>query len=73
MRKLILLITLLTSTLTIAQEVVRTPLRGTVLYRSSNVVNENVINATSEEATITDENGDFLIPVAWGIAWFLRP
>lgn len=66
MRKLVLLITLLFSTLAIAQEVVRTPLRGTVLYRSSNVVNENVINATSEEATITDENGDFLIPVAVG-------
>lgn len=41
-------------------------LRGKVLYRGSNVPNENVINATSELATITTDNGDFAIMVKKG-------
>lgn len=49
-----------------AQEEKRKPLRGKVLYRSVNVPGENVINTTSEEATITDENGDFIINVRVG-------
>ncbi|MEX0274818.1 MAG: carboxypeptidase-like regulatory domain-containing protein [Flavobacteriaceae bacterium] len=36
-------------------------LRGKVLYRNVNVPNENVINTTTERATITDENGEFSI------------
>lgn len=41
-------------------------LRGKVLYRNSNVVNENVINSTAERATITNEQGEFAIPVKLG-------
>ncbi|MDC6365996.1 MULTISPECIES: carboxypeptidase-like regulatory domain-containing protein [Flavobacteriaceae] len=41
-------------------------LRGKVLYRSSNVPNENVINSTTGTATITNENGEFMIPVKFG-------
>ncbi|MGB5818284.1 MAG: carboxypeptidase-like regulatory domain-containing protein [Saonia sp.] len=41
-------------------------LRGQVLYRNSNVVNENVINTTSENATITNEDGRFAIRVKEG-------
>ena len=66
MRKLSILIFLLSTIWAVAQEGNRIPLRGKVLYRNSNVVNENVINATSEEATITDENGQFLILVKEG-------
>lgn len=66
MRKVILLIALMISALAVAQETDRRLLRGKVLYRNSNVVNENVINATAEEATITDENGEFLIAVKAG-------
>nr|WP_297917265.1 hypothetical protein [uncultured Allomuricauda sp.] len=41
-------------------------LRGKVLYRGSNVPNENVINATAETATITTDEGEFLIGVKEG-------
>ncbi|MCK0161870.1 hypothetical protein [Allomuricauda sp. F6463D] len=44
----------------------RQMLRGKVLYRSTNVPNENVINSTSGEATITDDNGEFIIAVREG-------
>jgi len=66
MQKGILLLALLISALAFGQETDRRLLRGKVLYRNSNVVNENVINATAEEATITDENGEFLIAVKAG-------
>ncbi|MGB5507884.1 hypothetical protein [Robiginitalea sp.] len=49
-----------------AQEDDRTLLRGTVLYRNSVVPNENVINTTAQKATITDEGGNFAIPVRVG-------
>ena len=49
-----------------AQDDTRTLLRGKVLYRNSNVANENVINATSEFATITNDNGEFGIRVKAG-------
>jgi hypothetical protein len=54
------------SAILFAQEVDRNPIMGQVLYRSSNVVDEQVINTTSEEFTITDENGRFRIDVAVG-------
>lgn len=38
-------------------------LRGQVLYRNTNVPNENVINTTSEMATITNSKGEFAIRV----------
>ncbi|NND14731.1 MAG: hypothetical protein HKN89_00225 [Eudoraea sp.] len=46
-----------------AQEDSRILLRGKVLYRNSNVPNQNVINSTAERATITNENGEFAIRV----------
>ncbi len=49
-----------------AQDDGRTLLRGKVLYRSTNVPNENVINATSEFATITNDDGEFGIRVKVG-------
>lgn len=39
----------------------REVLRGQVLYRDSNVPNENVVNSTTGRATITDDNGRFAI------------
>lgn len=52
--------------ITNAQEDGRTLLRGKVLYRNSNVPNENVINTTSQYATITNDNGEFGIRVKVG-------
>ncbi|MEL6917002.1 MAG: carboxypeptidase-like regulatory domain-containing protein [Bacteroidota bacterium] len=49
-----------------AQDDGRQLLRGQVLYRNSNVSNENVINTTSENATITNEDGRFAIRVKEG-------
>ena len=51
--------------LSIAQDG-RQLLRGKVLYRGGNVPNENVINATAETATITTDDGEFLIAVKEG-------
>ena len=64
MKRLVLLIAfVLVGTLSYSQEDERRILRGKVLYRNSNVPNENVINSTSERATITNENGEFAIRV----------
>ncbi len=49
-----------------AQDDDRRLLRGQVLYRNSFVPNENVINATSQQATITNDNGEFAIRVKVG-------
>ena len=49
-----------------AQEDGRVILRGKVLYRDVNVPNENVINATAESATITNEKGEYEIRVKVG-------
>ena len=46
-----------------AQQDYRTWLRGKVLYQDSNVAAANVLNTTSEKATITDDNGNFAIEV----------
>ena len=46
-----------------AQDDDRQLLRGQVLYRNTIVPNENVINATSEMATITNARGEFAIRV----------
>ncbi|RIV67461.1 carboxypeptidase-like regulatory domain-containing protein [Flagellimonas aequoris] len=61
----LILFSLLVSGWSLAQDS-RQLLRGKVLYRSSNVPNENVINSTSGEATITDEDGEFAIEVKAG-------
>jgi len=60
------IIFLLALTTVTAQDDTRTLLRGQVLYRNVNVPNENVINITSENATITNENGQFAINVKEG-------
>ena len=44
----------------------RNLLRGAVLYRDVPVPNENVINITSENAVISNANGEFTIPVKVG-------
>lgn len=44
----------------------RIPVRGKVMYMNTNVPNENVINITSENATVTDDNGEFMIEVMEG-------
>ncbi len=49
-----------------AQDDGRQWLRGQVLYRNNNVVNENVINTNTQIATITDEDGRFMIQVKEG-------
>ncbi|WP_010519200.1 carboxypeptidase-like regulatory domain-containing protein [Croceivirga radicis] len=61
---LLVLLVVLTTTVGLAQD--RQWLRGQVLYRGSNVVNENVINTNSQKATITDEDGRFMIEVKEG-------
>ena len=63
---LILALLLLGFGISNAQEDTRTHLRGKVLYRNTNVPNENVINTTSEFATITNDNGEFGIRVKAG-------
>ncbi|MEA1786696.1 hypothetical protein U1E44_11380 [Arenibacter sp. GZD96] len=65
-KKLLILLTLLGSFAISAQDDDRRPLRGQVLYRNIFVPNENVINTTSERATITNEDGEFLIGVKLG-------
>ncbi|MCX2680394.1 carboxypeptidase-like regulatory domain-containing protein [Galbibacter sp. EGI 63066] len=41
-------------------------LRGKVLYRNSNVPNQNVINLNTERATVTNDDGEFEILVNEG-------
>ena len=49
-----------------SQNVDRQWLRGQVLYRGNNVINENVINTNTQIATITDGDGRFMIQVKEG-------
>ncbi len=49
-----------------SQEGERRLLRGQVLYRNAFVPNEDVINTTSEKATITNDRGEFAIMVMAG-------
>ena len=49
-----------------SQDGERQLLRGQVIYRSVNVPNENVINTSSEKATITNAQGEFSIGVKVG-------
>ena len=67
MRQTLLFILLIFFSITIwSQDDGRVILRGKVLYRDVNVPNENVINATSEMATITNSNGEYQIRVKVG-------
>lgn len=56
----------MTSLASWSQDDGRVILRGKVLYRNVNVPNENVINSTSEMATITNSNGEYQIRVKVG-------
>lgn len=49
-----------------AQETDRQLIRGQVIYRGSNVTNENVYNSNTEIGTITDDDGRFVIKVKLG-------
>lgn len=60
------LLIFLFGTLCWSQDDGRRMLRGQVLYRNTIVPNENVINATSEMATITNSRGEFAIMVKQG-------
>lgn len=51
---------------TSAQDDKRPLLRGTVLYMNMPVANENVINNTAGQGTITNEKGEFAIPAKEG-------
>lgn len=53
-------------TLSFAQDDGRALVKGHVLYKNVDVANEYVINSTSEEATVTDEDGEFAIRVKVG-------
>ena len=67
MRQIITLIfILLFTSLGWSQDDDRVILRGKVLYRNVNVPNEEVINTTSEMATITNDNGEYQIRVKAG-------
>jgi len=59
MKKLISHTFILISVFGFSQE--REMLRGKVMYKNIAVPNENVINATTEEVTSTDNNGEFEI------------
>lgn len=64
--KLLSLLLLLSIFSVTAQDDERRLLRGKVLYRDTSVSNENVINSTSELATITNDKGEFGINVKVG-------
>ena len=61
-----LVLLLISATGLFAQNDGRELLRGAVLYRDVPVPNENVINITSEDAVISNNNGEFTIPVKVG-------
>ena len=66
MRKTISVLILLCAVFGTAQQDYRTWLRGKVLYQDSSVVAANILNTNSEQATITDDNGEFAIEVKLG-------
>ena len=65
-KKLLFVLVLLFAATIYAQDEERRILRGQVLYRNVNVPNEHVLNITSEESTITNEEGQFAIAVKEG-------
>ena len=62
----LILVCLLAVARTFAQDDKRPLLRGTVLYMNMPVANENVINNTAGQGTITNEKGEFAIPAKEG-------
>lgn len=65
-KKLLSLIVLFTVVAGFSQDDDRRPLMGSVIYMDVAVPNENVINSTSERATITNNQGQFKINVKLG-------
>ncbi|MDF4204457.1 hypothetical protein PXD56_15890 [Maribacter sp. SA7] len=65
-KKLLFLLVLFSAISGFSQDDDRQPLRGSVIYMNIGVPNENVINATSEHATITNDQGLFRINVKVG-------
>ncbi|UGU15973.1 carboxypeptidase-like regulatory domain-containing protein [Sinomicrobium kalidii] len=66
MRKIVFILTFLCTFITYSQSDDRIILRGQVLYRNTYVSNQNVINITTENATTTNDNGEFEISVKSG-------
>ena len=56
----LIFVLLLISNFIYTQEDSRTWIRGKVLYKNSNVISANVVNNTSREATITDNDGELI-------------
>ncbi len=65
-KQLLLLLFVLSPIFIFSQDGATTLLRGKVLYRNTSVANENVINISTERATITNEQGEFEIRVKNG-------
>ncbi|SNR82062.1 hypothetical protein SAMN04488009_0239 [Maribacter sedimenticola] len=65
-KKLLFIFAIFTVAKVCAQDMDRRPLLGSVIYMSQGVPNENVINTTSERATITNDQGQFKIDVKVG-------
>jgi hypothetical protein len=61
-----LFVFLLIAPMLMAQADYRTWLRGKILYQNQSVIAANVVNTTTKEATISDNNGDFAIQVMMG-------
>ncbi|RNL91357.1 carboxypeptidase-like regulatory domain-containing protein [Sinomicrobium pectinilyticum] len=66
MRKIFFILILISTFTTYAQDDNRVILRGKVLYKNTNVPNQNVINIDTERATITNRDGEFEIYVKSG-------
>jgi len=65
-KKIFFLLVLFTAVSGFSQDDTRRPLSGSVIYMNIGVPNENVINATAEHATITNDQGLFSINVKVG-------
>jgi len=63
---LLAFVLLMSVSFAIGQDDERRLLMGKVIYKNINVANEYVINATTEKATITNEQGEFAIAVKVG-------
>ena len=63
MRIFLVLLLLISLNITNSQDDYRTWIKGKVLYKNVNVSSANVINNTSQQATTTDDDGEFEIEV----------
>jgi hypothetical protein len=64
--RILFLLFFLSAAISYSQDDDRQYLRGQVIYRNVSVPNENVINVTTERATITNDKGEFGIMVKEG-------